>query len=549
MTIADRLSAHEPAGAGQRRVALTRLLIFSVLAVGEALTTSYLFVPEIATPALHQLTFLVRQTVLLCAASLVTFAVICWPRRHVFAARWQDAARNSTVRSALLVNCGLFILVIAASVGFSRYIVTVHEPPWGYLAAYFAVLAATGASLAWIAAPIGFWRSLLAHHTGEIVAAVAVGLLVMVAAGLAQMSWHGFAGVTLQASYRLLSLYETAVRVDYPSRVLGVGDFNVTIDDSCSGYEGLGLVSVYLMLFLWVFRGTLRFPNALALLPIALGTIWVLNVCRIAALVSLGAHVSPHVAVNGFHSQAGWIAFLLVAIGIMATAPRLAWFSRTASGSLGTWSASDKAMLALLAPFMALLVASIITAASAPYDAWLYPLKVVAIGAVLWHWRDAYGSLMQRVDRVSVAAGIVVGVLWIATAAPQGAAANTGLSAWIAAQPLGLLILWLAFRVLGAIVMVPIAEELAFRGLLHRWLISRRFETVTFSQFTWVAFIGSSVLFGLMHQRRADAALAGAVFALVMVRSGHLSSAIAAHMAANAVIIAWAIATRSWWLL
>jgi CAAX prenyl protease-like protein len=80
-------------------------------------------------------------------------------------------------------------------------------------------------------------------------------------------------------------------------------------------------------------------------------------------------------------------------------------------------------------------------------------------------------------------------------------------------------------------------------------LISRRFETVSFSQFSWLAFILSSLLFGLMHQRWIEGALTGAVFALLMYRSGRLAEPIGAHMTANAVIVAWAIASRNWSLL
>ena len=43
--------------------------------------------------------------------------------------------------------------------------------------------------------------------------------------------------------------------------------------------------------------------------------------------------------------------------------------------------------------------------------------------------------------------------------------------------------------------------------------------------------------------------MAGAVFALVMYRSGRLSDAIAADMAANAVVLHWAIAERNWALI
>ena len=78
-------------------------------------------------------------------------------------------------------------------------------------------------------------------------------------------------------------------------------------------------MTAFLGLFPWVFRHALLFPRALVVLPIGIGAIWLLNTARVAALVSLGAHVSPEVAIGGFHSQAGWIAFLPVTIGTMAS--------------------------------------------------------------------------------------------------------------------------------------------------------------------------------------------------------------------------------------
>jgi CAAX prenyl protease-like protein len=97
--------------------------------------------------------------------------------------------------------------------------------------------------------------------------------------------------------------------------------------------------------------------------------------------------------------------------------------------------------------------------------------------------------------------------------------------------------------------MVPIAEELAFRGYLYRVIISTRFEEVDFRTFSWVALIVSSVLFGFMHDRWLSAAFAGAVYALLMCRSGQISDAIAAHMVTNAVVFGWAVALHQWSLL
>jgi membrane protease YdiL (CAAX protease family) len=52
-----------------------------------------------------------------------------------------------------------------------------------------------------------------------------------------------------------------------------------------------------------------------------------------------------------------------------------------------------------------------------------------------------------------------------------------------------------------------------------------------------------------MHQRWVAGALAGAIYALLVYRSNRLSDAIGAHMASNAVIVAWAILAREWTLL
>jgi exosortase E/protease (VPEID-CTERM system) len=529
------------AASRQQSGALIRLLLFAVLAVCEILVTYLLFVSDLPIPRR------IRQLPLLCVASALAFVVTSWPKRHVLVESWLAQARSEDWRLPFVVNIALFVILTIATVAFSRYAPTVEQPAWGLFSAYLVPLVATALSLLWLAAPFSFWRTCLTHYRLETAMAVAAGLVVILAVRFTKTGWEELTGVTLLVSYRLLSLYEADVRVDYDKRLLGVGEFDVYIHEPCSGYEGIGLVTVFLGLFLWVFRRSLLFPNAFALLPIGIGAIWLLNSARIAALVSLGAHVSPEVALSGFHSQAGWVAFLIVTIGIMAIAPRLAVFANSGRHAANERSTSDRTMLAFLAPFMALMAASIVMAGSAPYDTWLYGLKVAAVGICLWAFRDIYLGLIAKVEPLALACGALVGALWIATA-PAGEP-GSGIAAWIAAQPVGLAAVWLTIRAIGSIVMVPIAEELAFRGLLHRWLISRRFETVDFAQFTWLAFIASSLLFGLMHQRWIEGTLVGAVFALLMYRSGRLSDPIAAHMAANAVIVVWAVAARNWSLL
>ena len=174
-------------------------------------------------------------------------------------------------------------------------------------------------------------------------------------------------------------------------------------------------------------------------------------------------------------------------------------------------------------------------------------MKVVAVGGVIWLFRDVYAGLVIKPAPLSVLAGLALGVIWIVTDAEV--ASEIPLKRWIDTLPLAAAAAWIALRALGSIVLIPLAEELAFRGYLHRVLVARRFETVAQGQFTWLALIVSSVLFGLMHQRWLAGILAGAVFAILMYRTGRLSDPIAAHMVANAAIVVWAVAANRWSLL
>jgi CAAX prenyl protease-like protein len=61
-------------------------------------------------------------------------------------------------------------------------------------------------------------------------------------------------------------------------------------------------------------------------------------------------------------------------------------------------------------------------------------------------------------------------------------------------------IVWKVFRVIGSVLLVPLAEELLFRGYLLRKLLSIKFETVDPRRFTWLSWLVSSLLFGWLHQ-------------------------------------------------
>jgi CAAX prenyl protease-like protein len=117
----------------------------------------------------------------------------------------------------------------------------------------------------------------------------------------------------------------------------------------------------------------------------------------------------------------------------------------------------------------------------------------------------------------------------------------------LAEASVGARLCWLATRIAGAVVTVPIAEELAFRGFGLRRLMDEDFEAVPWRAWNWLALGGSSVFFGLMHGGLWLAGIAaGLIYGGMMLRRGHLGDAIGAHATTNALLAAYVLATNRW---
>jgi CAAX prenyl protease-like protein len=108
---------------------------------------------------------------------------------------------------------------------------------------------------------------------------------------------------------------------------------------------------------------------------------------------------------------------------------------------------------------------------------------------------------------------------------------------------------WLGLRVIGGCLIVPIAEELAFRAYLLRRLIALDFLEVPKTQLTALSLIVSSFAFGLLHGRDWLAAtLAGVAYASAQRVRGRTSDAVVAHAVTNAAIAFAVFACGAYWL-
>jgi len=344
--------------------------------------------------------------------------------------------------------------------------------------------------------------------------------------------------------------------------VIGTSDFSVLVTASCGGFHGIGLVTVLLVGYLWWFRRVHRFPQSLVLVPIGVVLMWLANVVRITALILVGIWLSPDIAVEGFHSAAGWIAFLTVGLGLILVAARMPFFVRpdspNASDSLrpaalstGQVPVTDSARiapnaLACLLPFLALTATTLVAQAfSSGFDA-LYPVRVLVVIAVLWRLRRSLPWRECRISPAAVAIGAATFALWMILApGPSAAPAAAARDPSHLGQPWSTL--WLLFRVAGSTVTVPVAEELFFRGFVIRRCIGEDVDGVPIGVFTWFSFLLSSVAFGLLH---GDAWIAGTVagmlFACALYTRKNLCDAVVAHATTNALLSGYVVATGSW---
>ncbi len=450
--------------------------------------------------------------------------LINWRYLAVHAAVYLVALGLSTLTSPN----GTSSLVLGSFVGLSLFAVIPAVFAFFPPAVCFRLLRSTGS--AWLYAGV---------------AATSVNVLLRVTGLL----WAPAARLTFVLVAWLLHLFSSGVVSEPRTLIIGTPKFTVAIFDTCSGMEGIGFMLLFATMWLGYFRKEFKFPQALLLIPAGLATIFFFNAVRLTLLILIGSLGAPNVAVHGFHSEAGWIAFNVVAIGFVLSAPRLPWISIPKAHRAPDDKPIRDATAAYLVPFLAILAAAMLSRAASGGFEWLYPLRFLAAAAALWFFRSQYTSLNWHFGWFAPVAGCAVFAMWIGLDSRSSAHADNSVAAGLALVPQTATVVWLTFRTLAAVVTVPIAEELAFRGFLLRRLISREFETVAPRTFTYFSILASSVAFGILHGDRWVAGIvAGIVYAVVFLLRGRIGDAVVAHATTNALLAAWILTRGAWYL-
>ena len=180
---------------------------------------------------------------------------------------------------------------------------------------------------------------------------------------------------------------------------------------------------------------------------------------------------------------------------------------------------------------------------------WIYPIQTALCGGLLlWFWRD-YEFRAPRKLWIAVGVGIVVFLAWIAPQQFFGFGPRvSGFDPEVFGQ--GSTAYWMTvlLRFVRLVVVVPLVEEIFWRGFLLRYLIHEKFTAVTVGTFSWLSFIVVTLAFGFAHSR-ADwtaALICGMLYNVVAYRTRSLASCVVAHALTNLLLGLWIMQTRQW---
>ena len=210
-------------------------------------------------------------------------------------------------------------------------------------------------------------------------------------------------------------------------------------------------------------------------------------------------------------------------------------------------------------PYIAPFAAFMVFLGIKSYLPFEYPLWVIVVGTILILLSRRVVSLRTAQPIPSVLVGILVFVIWIGpdllwptyrqhwlfdnafTGSAQSSLPAQARTDFV----------FLFFRVLGTAVLVPIIEELFWRGWLMRYLISPKFEGVRLGAYSALSFWLTAILFASEHGSYWEVGLlAGIVYNGWMIRTKSLGDCILAHGVTNACLAAYVITNGAWqyWL-
>jgi CAAX prenyl protease-like protein len=179
-----------------------------------------------------------------------------------------------------------------------------------------------------------------------------------------------------------------------------------------------------------------------------------------------------------------------------------------------------------------------------------YSAKILLVTiALIYFWKNydelTFKGINAQTIVVSLLVGVLVFVLWInldlefAKQGKDDPYDPTLLS-------ITFYYIFIAIRLFGASLVVPVFEELFWRSFILRYIVNPDFKAVKLATFTWPSFIISSVLFGLEHNLWLAGIVAGVFYNLLLYKTRNLYCCILAHGITNFILGLYVLKTGGW---
>ena len=181
----------------------------------------------------------------------------------------------------------------------------------------------------------------------------------------------------------------------------------------------------------------------------------------------------------------------------------------------------------------------------------LYTAKTILVGYLLIRWRRHFKELFvpQRLSHALIAllSGFFLVYIWVAfdhVLPKLGEGHGFDPFSFGLSNPSALTLA--GVRLLGAVLVVPIMEELFWRSFLMRYLIHKDFLKIPLGTYQAFSFWAVAVLFALEHFRIIPGFVAGLVYGGLVCWTKNIRPAILSHMATNLGLGVYVLLSKNW---
>lgn len=194
---------------------------------------------------------------------------------------------------------------------------------------------------------------------------------------------------------------------------------------------------------------------------------------------------------------------------------------------------------------------------------WFYFAKTLVGAWMIWEMRPFVTELRAHLSWEAVAVGVGVCVMWVGldgfypklselsakVGLSKGALAGLALS-WNPHLQFGdgTVLAWffIAVRILGSSLVVPVLEEVFFRSFLYRYIVKSDFQSVSLGFFAWMPFLVTAVIFGFEHEEWLAGILCAFAYQGLVLWKKRLGDAIVAHGITNFLLGLWVVWKGAW---